>query len=93
MTSQQPARRHQGPLPHLDALAGYVRSFAEMMTQRRGQQELEGWLTAVENDDQTELRSFASGIRRDQAAVTAGLTLLCSLGAVEGNVTGSFCGI
>jgi len=77
----------QDRCPHLDALAGYVRSFAEMMTQRRGQQELEGWLTAVENDDQPELRSFANGIRRDQAAVTAWLTLPYSSGAVEGNVT------
>jgi transposase len=46
-----------------------------MMTRRRGQQELENWLTAVEVGDQPELHSFANGIRRDQQAVTAGLTL------------------
>jgi transposase len=57
------------------------------MTQRRGEQELEGWLTAVEAGDQPELRSFANGIRRDQQAVTAGLTLPYSSAAVEGNVT------
>jgi len=63
-----------------------VRSFAEIMTRRRGQQELEGWLTAAEADDQPELHSFANGIRRDQHAVTAGLTLPYSSAAVEGNV-------
>jgi transposase len=76
----------QARCPHLDALTAHVRSFAEMMTRRRGQQELEGWLTAVEADDQPELHSFANGIRRDQQAVTNGLTLPYSSAAVEGNV-------
>jgi len=35
----------QDRCPHLNALAAHVRSFAEMMTRRQGQQELEGWLT------------------------------------------------
>jgi transposase len=77
----------QDTCPHLNALAAHVRSFAEIMTRRRGQQELEGWLTAAEADDQPELHSFANGIRRDQHAVTAGLTLPYSSGTVEGNVT------
>jgi transposase len=77
----------QDRCPHLCALAGHVRSFAEMMTRRRGQQDLEAWLAAVEADDQPELRSFANGIRRDQSAVTNGLTLPYSSAAVEGNVT------
>jgi len=57
-----------------------------MMTHRQGEHELESWLTA-ETSDLPELRSFASGIRRDQQAVTAGLTLPYSSAAVEGNVT------
>ena len=61
--------------PHLDALAGHVRGFAEMMTRRQGLLALEDWLTRVEADDQPELHSFANGIRRDQQAVTAGLAL------------------
>ena len=77
----------QGRCPHLDALAAHVRSFAEMMTHRQGEHELEGWLTAAEASDLPELRSFANGIRRDQQAVTAGLTLPYSSAAVEGNVT------
>jgi transposase len=58
-----------------------------MMTRRQGEHELEGWLTRVETGDLSELRSFANGIRRDQQAVTNGLTLPYSSAAVEGNVT------
>jgi len=72
--------------PHLDALAGHIRSFAEMMTHRQGLLALENWLTRVEADDQPHLHSFANGIRRDQQAVTAGLALPYSSAAMEGNV-------
>jgi transposase len=73
--------------PHIDALAGHIASFAEMMTGRTGDRDLEPWLTAVEADDgQPELRSFATGIRHDQQAVTSGLTLPYSSGKVEGTV-------
>jgi len=43
-----------------------------MMTRRQGLLALEDWLTRVEADDQPELHSLATGIRRDQDAVTAG---------------------
>jgi transposase len=69
----------------LTALAGYVRTFATMLCSRRGQ-ELEAWMTAVDADDQPALRSFVRGSRRDQDAVTAGLTLPWSSGTVEGHV-------
>jgi transposase len=72
--------------PHLDALASHIRDFAEMMTLRQGTAALEGWLTRVEADDQPELHSLAAGIRRDQEAVTAGLSLPYNSGAMEGNV-------
>jgi transposase len=72
--------------PHLDALARHIRDFAEMMTRRQGLLALEDWLTRVEADDQPELHSFATGIRRDQEAVTAGLALTYSSAAMEGNV-------
>ena len=75
-----------GRCPHLSVLAACVRSFAEIMARRRGEQELEGWLTQAEAAGLPELRSFANGIRRGQQAVTAGLTLPCSPAAVEGNV-------
>jgi transposase len=74
--------------PHIDALAGHVASFAQIMTGRTGDRDLETWLTAAEADDsQPELRSFATGIRHDQQAVTNGLTLPYSSGKVEGAVT------
>jgi transposase len=73
--------------PHIDALAGHVASFAEMMTGRTGHRDLEAWLAAIEADDgQPDLRSFATGIRQDQQAVLNGLTLPYSSGKVEGTV-------
>jgi transposase len=72
--------------PHLDALAGHIRDFAEMMTRRQGLLALEDWLTRVEADDQPELHSLATGIRRDQEAVTAGLALPYSSATMERNV-------
>jgi transposase len=72
--------------PHVDALAGHMTAFAEMMTARTGSRDLEGWLAAVEADDQPGLRSFAAGIRHDLQAVINGLTLPYSSGKVEGTV-------
>ena len=72
-------------MPAPGALAGHLRAFAEMMTSRQGQH-LPEWLAKVEADDQPQLHSFATGIRSDLQAVTNGLTLPYSSGAVEGNV-------
>jgi transposase len=71
--------------PHLAALRAHVRGFAEIMTRRRGRK-LEAWMTAVLGDDLPELHSFVTGLRRDQDAVTNGLTLPYSSGPVEGHV-------
>ena len=72
--------------PHIDALAGHVTAFAEMMTARTGSRDLETWLAAVEADEQAGLRSLAAGIRNDQQAVINGLTLHWNSGKVEGTV-------
>jgi transposase len=72
--------------PHIDALAGHVTAFAEMMTARTGSRDLEGWLAAAEADDQSGLRSFTTGIRNDMPAVINGLTLHWNSGRVEGTV-------
>ncbi|MEV5542346.1 ISL3 family transposase [Saccharopolyspora shandongensis] len=69
----------------LATLAGHVRAFATMMCGLRGH-ELEGWMAAVDADDQPGLHSFVVGLRRDQDAVTAGLTLPYNSGPVEGHV-------
>jgi transposase len=76
----------RGHCSQLDRLAGHVTSFAKMMTKRTGEQQLTGWLERVEADDRPELHTFATGIRQDLAAVTAGLTLPYSSGPAEGNV-------
>jgi len=76
----------RGHCAQLDRLAEHVTSFAKMMTKRTGEQDLTGWLERVQADDQPELHTFATGIRQDLAAVTAGLTLPYSSGPTEGNV-------
>jgi transposase len=71
----------------LGALAERVTAFAQMMTARTGAQDLNEWITAAQDSGLPHLASFARGLRRDQDAVTNGLTLPHSSGAVEGNVT------
>ncbi|MEU7856938.1 ISL3 family transposase [Nonomuraea sp. NPDC049141] len=71
--------------PHLDALHGHIKTFAEMMTERQGHR-LDAWIDAVRADDLPHLHSFANGLERDHAAVLNGLTLPYSSGVVEGKV-------
>ncbi|WPO76758.1 transposase (plasmid) [Streptomyces sp. KN37] len=71
--------------PELDALTRHVRSFATMLTDCQGER-LTDWLAAVRQDDLPSLHTLAAGIDRDLDAVTAGLTLPWSSGAVEGHV-------
>lgn len=71
--------------PELAAVTAHVRAFAALMTERRGR-DLEQWMTDVTASGDPALRSFVTGLRRDQDAVTAGLTLRWSSGAVEGHV-------
>ncbi|MFH9087677.1 hypothetical protein [Streptomyces sp. NPDC017673] len=47
--------------PELDALTGHVRSFAQMLTEREGEQ-LPQWLDAVRQDDLPSLHTLAAGI-------------------------------
>jgi len=56
-----------------------------MLTGRHGDR-LDTWLAAVRAEDLPHLRTFANGLKRDHAAVLAGLTLPYSSGAVEGKV-------
>jgi hypothetical protein len=69
----------------LAALHAHVAAFAALMTERRGR-ELEKWISNVTASGPRELRSFVIGLRRDQDAVTAGLTLPWNSGVVEGHV-------
>jgi transposase len=62
-----------------------VHEFADMLCHRHGDH-LEAWASQAENSPVSELRGFAKGLRKDWAAVTAGLTLPYSSGVVEGHV-------
>ena len=59
-----------------------VREFADMLCHRHGEN-LSAWADRAEASPVSELRGFSKGLRRDWAAVTAGLTLPYNSGAVE----------
>lgn len=71
--------------PELNAAAGLVRSFGEIMTHRYGHR-LTDWITTAEQADLPGINRFVNGLKSDLAAVTAGLSLPFSSGPVEGNV-------
>jgi len=71
--------------PHLDALAGHVTDFANILTSRHGHR-LDQWITAADASDLPALHSFTHGLKRDLDAVRNGLTLPWNSGPVEGNV-------
>ena len=62
-----------------------AQAFTQMLRHRQGQM-LEDWLQEASTSGLPELRQFAAGIQRDQAAVQAGLTLSYSNGLVEGHI-------
>jgi transposase len=69
--------------PPLPGLADHVRAFAALLTGRRGE-DLEGWMSAIEASELPALHSFVRGLRRDLAAVVAGLSMPYSNGPIEG---------
>jgi transposase len=71
--------------PELAAFTEHARAFATLMTERRGR-DLEDWMTAAAASCEPALQSFVTGLRADQDAVTAGLTLRWSSGSVEGHI-------
>jgi len=71
--------------PELAAVTASVRGFAAIMTERRGR-DLEKWMTAAIATGEPALRSFVTGLRADQDAVTARLSPPWSSGVVEGHV-------
>jgi transposase len=71
--------------PELDATRTLVRQFADMLTHRQGSK-LPDWADQAEASTVQEMRNYAASLRKDWAAVTAGLTLPWSSGTVEGHV-------
>jgi transposase len=82
---QESLQRVPNRCPELNALAGYVRAFAEMMRDLRGDR-LGHWMGDVQADALPDLHSFVAGLRRDHDAVVAGLALRWSSGPVERRV-------
>jgi transposase len=74
-----------GRCAELKTTRDLVREFAGMLCHRHGEH-LETWATKAESSPVSELRGFAKGLRKDWAAVTAGLTVPYSSGPVEGHV-------
>lgn len=70
----------------LATLYTLTQDFARMVRERTAAR-LDGWLDRAATSPFSEVRRFVNGIRRDNAAVRAGLTLAWSQGQVEGNVT------
>jgi transposase len=60
--------------------------FVQMVKQRQARR-LDPWLAQAHQSSSVELRGFASGIKRDYAAVKAALSLPWSQGQVEGQIT------
>jgi transposase len=74
-----------GRCAELTATRDLVREFADMLCRRHGER-LEAWASRAKASPVSELRGFSKGLRKDWAAVTAGLTVSYSSGAVEGHV-------
>ena len=69
--------------PELQELYELGQDFALMVKQRKPKR-LDPWLARAQQSASVELRGFASGIKRDQAAVKAALSFAWSQGQVEG---------
>ncbi|NWJ47498.1 MAG: transposase [Chloroflexi bacterium] len=64
---------------------GLIQAFGKMIQERKAEK-LAEWLVQAEESGITELQSFGGGIKRDEAAVRAGLSEIWSQGVVEGKV-------
>ncbi|MGW3660940.1 transposase [Streptomyces sp. NPDC005151] len=71
--------------PDINRACDLARAFSELVRHRRGFLLLE-WIRQAEQDAPKPMSGFASFLRQDLDAVTAGLALPWSSGAVEGNV-------
>jgi len=71
--------------PEADCAGRLARSFVTLV-RGRDRTALAPWVAAAERSDLPELRGFAAGLRRDWAAVAAGLELPWSSGQTEGQV-------
>lgn len=71
--------------PELAAVQELAGRFASIMGEGK-EGELGGWLEAAESSSLSEIRTFARGVRQDEAAIRAAIALPYSNGQVEGQV-------
>ena len=83
-TTAPRSRRSPPAAPSPKTTRALVRDFATCFS--RCGERLEAWASRAEANPVSELRGFAKGLRKDWAAVTAGLTVSYSSGPVEGHV-------
>ncbi|MFD8217624.1 hypothetical protein ACFV2U_28900 [Streptomyces sp. NPDC059697] len=76
--------------PELDALTRHVRSFATMLTERKGARLL-NWLDAVRQDDLPSLHTLAAGVDRDRDAVMPASLCPGTPASSKGTSTASRC--
>jgi transposase len=85
-TEQESALEHMRKASSDIAIAyDLAQGFADMLREHKAGR-LASWLESAKKAGLAELRSFANGIERDLAAVTAGIALPWSNGQVEGQV-------
>jgi transposase len=84
-TQQKELASIRAASPSAEAAYSLAQAFMRMVREHTSQ-ELETWLSSVEESTLPELKSFAKGIQQDRAAVLAGLTLPWSNGPLEGHV-------
>ncbi|MFE4959835.1 transposase [Streptomyces sp. NPDC056653] len=87
LTDQQEERLLEVQLacPDITRACDLARAFTNLVRNRRGSFLLE-WIRQAEQDAPKPMSGFASFLRQDLDAVTAGLTLHWSSGVVEGHV-------
>jgi transposase len=92
---RRPENREPAENQRLDRIRGVAGEVAEamqladefvVMVRERSGKFFLGWLDKAEAATAREIRGFASGLRQDEAAVKAGLTVKWSNGPVEGHV-------
>lgn len=71
--------------PQVQVACALVQAFVRMI-RSRNVSVLQPWLKEATKSDVPELRTFAAGIQRDQAAIQAALTYEWSQGQVEGQI-------
>ncbi len=71
--------------PQVRAACELAQAFAQMI-RKRNASALESWLEGASASGVPELRTFATGIKRDQPSILAALTYEWSQGQVEGQI-------